>query len=94
MELDLRAEKGWALLKVTNEGEAMPGHMRPDEYCRSSVRSIYYDTPNCRLIRSSIEDPAYKEKLRLRSYGRAAQDGTVYRTLIWPEQRKEAARYA
>lgn len=78
VELDLRAEKGWALLKVTNEGEAMPGHMRPDEYCRSSVRSIYYDTPNCRLIRSSIEDPAYKEKLRLRSYGRAAQDGTVF----------------
>lgn len=41
----------------------------PDEYGKSTVCSIYYDTPDKRLIRASIEKPVYKEKLRLRSYG-------------------------
>ncbi len=31
--------------------------------------NIYYDTDNWELIRKSIEKPAYKEKLRVRSYG-------------------------
>ena len=43
-------------------------HLEPDEYPRSSVFSIYYDTDDYRLIRHSIEGPVYKEKLRLRSY--------------------------
>ena len=41
----------------------------PDKYGKSTVCSIYYDTPDKRLIRASIEKPVYKEKLRLRSYG-------------------------
>ena len=41
----------------------------PDEFGKSTVCSIYYDTPDKRLIRASIEKPVYKEKLRLRSYG-------------------------
>lgn len=41
----------------------------PDKYGKSTVCSIYYDTPDKRLIRASIERPVYKEKLRLRSYG-------------------------
>ena len=40
----------------------------PDKYGKSTVCSIYYDTPDKRLIRASIEKPVYKEKLRLRSY--------------------------
>ena len=42
--------------------------MEPDDYPRSTVCSIYYDTDDYRLIRNSIEGPVYKEKLRLRSY--------------------------
>ena len=47
----------------------------PDKYGKSTVCSIYYDTPDKRLIRASIEKPVYKEKLRLRSYG-VPNDGT------------------
>lgn len=41
----------------------------PDEYGKSRICSIYYDTPDKRLIRASLEKPVYKEKLRLRTYG-------------------------
>lgn len=47
----------------------MAAHMRPDEYGRSRVGSIYFDTENHLLIRRSIERPVYKEKLRIRYYG-------------------------
>lgn len=33
----------------------------------------YYDTPDFRLIRQSLDRPVYKEKLRMRSYGMAAK---------------------
>ena len=33
------------------------------------VQSLYYDTADYALIRASLERPAYKEKLRLRTYG-------------------------
>ena len=49
--------------------EQMEAHMQPDKYPRSSIRNIYYDTPDYRLIRRSLEKPVYKEKLRLRCYG-------------------------
>ena len=48
---------------------AMQPHMALDKYGRTTIRNIYFDTENYRLIRRSIEKPAYKEKLRLRSYG-------------------------
>lgn len=44
-------------------------HLRADEYGRYSICSLYYDTPDYRLIRASLSKPVYKEKLRLRSYG-------------------------
>ena len=56
----------------------MEPHMSPDEYARSSVRSIYYDTPDHRLIRQSIDSTVYKEKLRLRSYGRPEESDEVF----------------
>ncbi len=48
--------------------KAMEPYMKLDQYGRVTIRNIYYDTPNYRLIRASIERPLYKEKLRLRSY--------------------------
>lgn len=54
------------------------GHMEVDQYGKTSIASIYYDTPDYRLIRRSIERPAYKEKIRLRSYGLAKKDDHVY----------------
>lgn len=43
--------------------------MIPDKFGHSSIRNIYYDTPDFRLVRRSLEKPVYKEKLRLRCYG-------------------------
>lgn len=56
----------------------MEPFMALDQYGRTSIRNLYYDTDNYRLIRRSIEKPAYKEKLRIRSYGRAEETGTVF----------------
>ena len=53
-------------------------HLRPDEHGRSTVMSLYLDTPDRRIIRSSIEAVDYKEKLRLRCYGTATPDSTVF----------------
>lgn len=58
--------------------EAMAPYMELDEYGRSVIRNIYYDTENFRLIRASIEKPAYKEKLRVRSYKKANGKDTVF----------------
>jgi len=53
-------------------------HMAPDRYGLSQIRNIYYDTDNYRLIRASIGKPAYKEKLRVRSYGPASGGDRVF----------------
>ena len=58
--------------------EAMEGRMCGDEWGRSNIRNIYFDTPDFLLIRRSIEKPVYKEKLRLRSYGAATPDSVVF----------------
>ena len=57
---------------------AMRDYMELDKYGRSSIRNIYFDTGNYRLIRRSIDKPEYKEKLRIRSYGKASSDSRVF----------------
>ena len=57
---------------------AMRNYMELDKYGRSSIRNIYFDTGNYRLIRRSIDKPEYKEKLRIRSYGKATPDSRVF----------------
>ncbi len=58
--------------------EAMSPYMALDKFGRTTIRNIYYDTDNYRLVRHSIEKPAYKEKLRIRSYSQADPDSTVF----------------
>lgn len=58
--------------------KAMESHMALDKYGRTTIRNLYFDTDNYRLIRRSIEKPAYKEKLRIRSYRKASPDTTVF----------------
>ena len=47
-------------------------YMNPDKYCvggkEYGIYNIYYDTDDNYLIRTSLEKPYYKEKIRLRSY--------------------------
>ena len=79
-------------------------YMEPDKFGKSKICNIYFDTPDSILIRRSLEKPMYKEKLRLRSYGRVDEeddvfleikkkyDGIVYkRRVVLPE--KEAMDY-
>lgn len=58
--------------------EAMEPYMALDQYGRTTIRNIYFDTDNYRLIRHSIEKPAYKEKLRIRSYRQADPESPVF----------------
>lgn len=39
-----------------------------DEYPKSTICNIYFDTDNYDLISNSIQKPIYKQKVRLRSY--------------------------
>jgi len=54
------------------------GRMQPDLFGRSMVSSIYYDTQDYRLIRSSLEKPDYKEKLRVRAYGNPSAESKAF----------------
>lgn len=58
--------------------EGMGPYMRPDEYGRYTICSVYYDTDSYQLIRVSLEKPVYKEKLRVRSYGVPGDGDTVF----------------
>ena len=57
---------------------AMNEYMELDKYGRTEIRNIYFDTDSYRLIRRSIDKPTYKEKLRLRSYGRASEESRAF----------------
>lgn len=50
------------IMKVVRE------NMKKDEYFKSGVLNVYFDTDNYDLIIKSIENPDFKEKLRARSY--------------------------
>ena len=58
--------------------KAVEGHMKIDKFGLTSIASLYYDTPDYRLIRTSVEKPPFKEKIRLRSYGIATESSPVF----------------
>ena len=62
--------------------EIMDEHMELDSHCGEhllyTIANIYYDTKDNSLIRESLSKPAYKEKLRLRSYGVPDMDSNVF----------------
>lgn len=68
----LTAEQYQALFPVLRP------YIQPDEYPESTVCSLYYDGDDYHLIRHSIDDPVYKEKLRLRSYNVPGPEDTVF----------------
>ena len=69
-------------LLTTRQKERILREMEPymalDKYGRTIIRNLYFDTDTYRLIRQSIEKPAYKEKLRIRSYHKANPDNPVF----------------
>lgn len=52
--------------------------MTMDQYGKHKICNVYYDTLDYELIRTSLEKPKYKEKVRLRSYGVPAQEDMVF----------------
>ncbi|MBE6541492.1 MAG: polyphosphate polymerase domain-containing protein [Ruminococcaceae bacterium] len=56
-------------------------YMIPDQYGKTTIRNLYFDTDTYLLIRRSIEKPVYKEKLRLRSYSQVSSEDTVFAEL-------------
>ena len=56
----------------------LKGHLYVDEFGKTSIASLYYDTPDYRFIRESNDKPVFKEKLRLRSYGLADDNSPVF----------------
>lgn len=57
---------------------ALEQHMVPDDFAHSSISNLYYDTPDFRMIRRSLEKPKYKEKLRLRCYQTPRSDTPAF----------------
>ncbi|MGF7144277.1 hypothetical protein HNQ56_002708 [Anaerotaenia torta] len=58
--------------------QCLKDRMAVDEYGETAICNIYFDTPTHLLIRNSLEKPAYKEKLRLRSYGIPGEGDKVF----------------
>ena len=75
-----RYEMKYLLTRKQKEAvlEAMKPYMEADAYGRSTIRNIYYDTDNYRLVRKSLEKPVYKEKLRVRSYAAVGPEDKVF----------------
>ena len=75
-----RIERKYLVDDVTKKRllQRMKDRLLLDEYGKITICSLYLDTPDHRIIRSSIDAGAYKEKLRLRSYGTPRADSTVY----------------
>ena len=58
--------------------KAISQYMEVDKYGLTPIASLYYDTPDYRLITKSIEKPKFKEKIRLRSYGLAKENSPTF----------------
>lgn len=75
-----RVEKKYRLTPAQKDAllKEVAAHLTPDEHGRSTISSLYLDTPEHLIIRNSIEARVYKEKLRLRSYGTPGPDDHVF----------------
>lgn len=56
----------------------MAPYMQSDRYSNYTICNVYYDTADWLLIRTSLEKPIYKEKLRVRSYGAVCSTDSVF----------------
>ena len=75
-----RAEKKYILSLLQREKllkEAGDRLVR-DRFGHSVILNLYFDTPDYRIVRQSLDKPVYKEKLRLRSYGVPSPESPVF----------------
>lgn len=75
-----RAEKKYLITGAQRRDllEAAGERLTRDRFGHSSILNLYFDTPDYRLVRASLDKPVYKEKLRLRSYGVPESESQVF----------------
>ena len=75
-----RVEKKYMLTRAQYQAmlAGMAPYMEADRYSNYTICNIYYDTDDFQLIRTSLEKPVYKEKLRVRSYGTVSNTDNVF----------------
>ena len=75
-----RVEKKYLLTEQQYETilSRLAPYMREDKFGETVIRNIYFDNISDELIETSLAKPAYKEKLRLRSYGSPEAKSTVF----------------
>ena len=56
----------------------MRDYVKADQYSNYTISNLYYDTDDYNLIRTSLEKPIYKEKLRMRAYGTPGDHDNVF----------------
>jgi len=65
-----------SLRRVIEENVPLDEYNKNNEFY--TISNIYYDTEDNHLIRTSLEKPKYKEKLRLRAYGIPKNEDEVF----------------
>ncbi len=75
-----RVEKKYLLDENTYHKlmDVIEPYLEHDEYFKSSIYNIYFDTKDNDLIIKSLQKPTFKEKVRLRSYGVPTLDDMVF----------------
>lgn len=75
-----RVEKKYRITAQEKEAllETVGFFLTPDSHGKSTICSLYLDTKEHLLIRNSIDAGAYKEKLRVRSYGTPDEESRVF----------------
>lgn len=64
------------VIKIIDEHMELDSHNK--KHHAYTIANIYFDTDDDYLIRTSLEKPKYKEKLRLRAYGVPDGESNVY----------------
>lgn len=58
--------------------ERISDKIEKDNYFKSTILNLYFDTPSYELARVSLDKPLYKEKIRVRSYNIPSQEDNVF----------------
>jgi len=80
-EVFQRVEKKYLLTEEQYQAwkKVMADYMTLDQFGdHNTINTIYFDTDDYSLIRRSLQKPLYKEKFRLRGYGKVTEASPVF----------------
>ncbi len=75
-----RVEKKYSMSKEQYDDfkEMTKPYICQDQFGLHTISNIYFDTDTYDLIRNSIEGPRYKEKFRIRGYGKVTDETNIF----------------